>query len=43
LITHPRIAKVVTNYGHKISPFIYIFLGIYILVDSRSYRLFLTY
>jgi len=23
LITHPRIAKVVTNYGHKISPFIY--------------------
>ncbi|TRU06973.1 cadmium resistance transporter [Microcystis protocystis FBCC-A270] len=43
LITHPRIAKVVTNYGHKISPFIYIFLGIYILVDSQFYRLFLTY
>lgn len=43
LITHPRIAKVLTNYGHKISPFIYIILGIYILIDSKFYRLFLIY
>jgi cadmium resistance transport/sequestration family protein len=39
LITHPQIAKVVTNYGHKISPFIYIILGIYILLESKSYQL----
>jgi len=39
LITHPQIAKLVTNYGHKISPFIYIILGIYILFESKSYQL----
>lgn len=39
LITHPQIAKVVTNYGHKISPFIYIILGVYILLESKSYQL----
>jgi cadmium resistance protein CadD (predicted permease) len=39
LITHPQIAKVATNYGHKISPFIYIILGIYILFESKSSQL----
>jgi cadmium resistance transport/sequestration family protein len=39
LITHPQIAKIVTNYGHKISPFIYIILGVYILWESKSYQL----
>jgi cadmium resistance transport/sequestration family protein len=41
LVSHPRVAKLLTKYGHKITPFIYILLGIYILIDSKSYRLFL--
>jgi cadmium resistance protein CadD (predicted permease) len=39
LIAHPRIAKFVTNYGHKITPWVFILLGIYILIDHESYRL----
>lgn len=39
LISHPQGAKIVALYGNKISPFIYIILGIYILLESRSYQL----
>ncbi|MEG3437507.1 cadmium resistance transporter [Pannus brasiliensis CCIBt3594] len=39
LITHPKIAKLLAEYGHKIIPWVYIFLGIYILFESESYRI----
>lgn len=39
LTTHPRIAKLLASYGHKIIPWVYIILGIYILFESQSYRL----
>jgi cadmium resistance transport/sequestration family protein len=39
LVSHPRVAKLLTEYGHKISPFIYIILGTYILWESKSYQL----
>jgi cadmium resistance protein CadD (predicted permease) len=39
LSTHPKIAKLLSDYGHKITPWIYIALGIYLLVESKSYRI----
>jgi cadmium resistance protein CadD (predicted permease) len=39
LIAHPRLARIVTDYGQKITPWIFIALGVYILVDHESYRL----
>ncbi|MCF4969327.1 cadmium resistance transporter [Nostoc sp. CMAA1605] len=39
LTLHPVIARFLTRYGHAIVPFILIGLGIYILIDSGSYRL----
>jgi cadmium resistance protein CadD (predicted permease) len=39
LSTHPKIAKLLSDYGHKITPCIYIALGIYLLVKSKSYRI----
>lgn len=39
LTRHPAIAKVLTRYGKRIVPFILIALGIYILLESGTYRL----
>jgi cadmium resistance protein CadD (predicted permease) len=39
LTTHPQIAKLLADYGDKITPWIYIALGIYLLVESKSYRI----
>jgi cadmium resistance transport/sequestration family protein len=39
LVNYPKIAKILTKYGHKISPFVYIILGIYILLENSSYIL----
>jgi cadmium resistance protein CadD (predicted permease) len=39
LTKHPKIAKLLADYGHKITPWIYIALGIYLLLESNSYRI----
>lgn len=39
LTLHPVVARFLTRYGHAIVPFILIGLGIYILIDSDTYRL----
>ncbi|AUT02507.1 transporter [Nostoc sp. CENA543] len=39
LTLHPIVARFLTRYGHAIIPFILIGLGVYILIDSGSYRL----
>jgi cadmium resistance protein CadD (predicted permease) len=36
---HPIIAKAIDKYGHVLTPFILIFLGIYILYQSGTWRL----
>ncbi len=40
LTNRPLMAKVLVRYGHKITPFVLISLGVFILVDSETYRLF---
>jgi cadmium resistance transport/sequestration family protein len=39
LARHPAIAPVLTRYGQAIVPFVLIGLGVYILLESRSYQL----
>jgi len=39
LSRQPAIAHFLTNYGHRVMPFVLIGLGIYILVESETYRL----
>jgi cadmium resistance transport/sequestration family protein len=39
LTLHPTIAQVLTRYGHSIVPFILIGLGVFILIESGTYRL----
>lgn len=39
LSQHPAVAKLLTRYGHRLVPLILIGLGIYILVESKSYTL----
>lgn len=39
LAQFPTIAHVLTHYGHAIVPFVLIGLGIFILVESKTYRL----
>jgi cadmium resistance transport/sequestration family protein len=39
LARHPAIAKLLTRYGHRLVPFVLIGLGIYILLESKSYTL----
>lgn len=39
LTRHPVVAKVLTRYGHAIAPFVLIGLGIFILIESGTYRL----
>lgn len=38
LAQHPLLSRTLTRYGHRVVPFILIALGIYIIVDSRAYR-----
>jgi cadmium resistance transport/sequestration family protein len=39
LALHPAIARILTKYGHAIVPFVLIALGIFILIESGTYRL----
>lgn len=39
LSRQPTIARVLTRYGHALVPFVLIGLGIYILIESGTYRL----
>lgn len=39
LTRHPAVTKIVADYGHAIVPFVLIGLGIFILVESGSFRL----
>jgi cadmium resistance transport/sequestration family protein len=39
LSRHRAIAPILTRYGHRTIPFVLIGLGIYILVESKAYRL----
>lgn len=39
LTRHPAIAHVLTRYGNAFASFVLIFLGIYILIESGTYRL----
>ncbi|HEY9627081.1 MAG TPA: cadmium resistance transporter [Coleofasciculaceae cyanobacterium] len=41
LTKQPVVARLLTCYSHRIVPFVLISLGIFILVESHSYRLFL--
>jgi cadmium resistance transport/sequestration family protein len=40
LARFPAIAHVLTRYGHAIVPFVLIGLGLFILIESKTYRLF---
>lgn len=40
IIRHPLVARVLSGYAHYIVPFVLIGLGIYILLESRTLRLF---
>jgi len=40
LAQHPSVAKILTNYGKVLTPYILIGLGIYIIVESGTYKLF---
>ena len=39
LASHPLVAKQLNRYGHIITPFVLLFLGMYILIDSKTYSL----
>lgn len=39
LASHPAIAPLLTRYANRIVPFLLIALGLYILIESESYRL----
>ncbi|HBB34700.1 MAG TPA: transporter [Cyanobacteria bacterium UBA8803] len=39
LTRHPAVARVLTRYSHAIVPFVLISLGLFILIESGSYRL----
>ena len=36
---HPYVAKVIDKYGHIVTPFVLVALGIYILYESRTFEL----
>ena len=38
--THPYVAKKVDQYGHLVTPFVLVMLGLYILYDNDTVRLF---
>lgn len=39
LTRHPQIVRILTRYGHAIVPFVLIGLGIYILIESGTFKL----
>ena len=39
LTSHPYVSKRVDKYGHMVSPFVLLFLGIYILYESNTFQL----
>jgi cadmium resistance transport/sequestration family protein len=39
LASHPTIAPFLSRYAHRLVPFVLISLGLYILIENRSYRL----
>jgi len=41
LSSHPLLFRTLTRYGHRLMPFVLIGLGIFIFVDSETYRLFM--
>ncbi|HEY9620315.1 MAG TPA: cadmium resistance transporter [Crinalium sp.] len=41
LARFPAIARVLSHYGHAIVPFVLIALGLFILIESKTYRLFM--
>ena len=41
LSNHPIIKKSLEKYGHIVTPFVFILLGIYIMYESNSFDLFL--
>jgi cadmium resistance transport/sequestration family protein len=41
LAQHPAIAPILNRYVHRIVPFVLIILGIYILMENGSYKLFI--
>lgn len=43
LTKHPLVSKTVDRYGHWITPFVLILLGVYILYESESFRLVMNY
>ncbi|MGI0487828.1 cadmium resistance transporter [Pantanalinema rosaneae CENA516] len=43
LASHPTIAPFLSRYAHRIVPLILIGLGVYILIENDSYRLFPTF
>ena len=40
LTRHPLMRKTIDKYGHMLTPYVLIFLGIYILYESQTYKLF---
>ncbi|MCY7321123.1 MAG: cadmium resistance transporter [Phormidesmis sp. CAN_BIN36] len=42
LVRHPIVARVFMRYGSAIVPFVLIGLGVFILIDSDTYRLFVS-
>ena len=42
LTKHPYISKSVDKYGHLITPFVLVLLGLYILYQSKTLRLFIN-
>lgn len=41
LVQHPAISTRLRRFGHRLVPIVLILLGIYILLENKSYRLFL--
>jgi len=40
---HPTVARMLAHYGHVIVPFVFVSLGIYILLQSGTFTLFRSY
>ncbi|MFM7441083.1 MAG: cadmium resistance transporter, partial [Snowella sp.] len=43
LTRHPVIAKIINRYGQKLIPFVLIGLGIFIILESGSYKLLFNF
>lgn len=40
LAYHPLVAKQLSKYGHLLTPVVFFFLGVFILIESRTFSLF---